>query len=161
LRSLRTGLMGGAPCPIETMHQVVTRMHAGEICIAYGMTETAPVTFMSRPEDTVQRRVSTVGKVMPHIEAKIVDPATGQVQPVGVPGEVCTRGYALMPGYWEDPASTNGAIDEEGWMHTGDLGTLDAEGYLNIVGRLKDMVIRGGENVYPREIEEVLFQHPA
>jgi fatty-acyl-CoA synthase len=161
LRSLRTGLMGGAPCPIETMRQVVSKMHAREVCIVYGMTETAPVTFMSRPDDSLERRVSTVGRVMPHIEAKIVDPSTGAVQPCGVPGEICTRGYALMPGYWENPAATEAAIDAEGWMHTGDLGTLDAEGYLNIVGRIKDMVIRGGENVYPREIEELLFLHPA
>jgi fatty-acyl-CoA synthase len=161
LTSLRTGLMGGAPCPIETMNQVVSRMHAREICIVYGMTETAPVTFMSRPNDSLERRVSTVGRVMPHIEAKIVDPVTGLAQPSGVPGEVCTRGYALMPGYWEDSAATNAAIDEDGWMHTGDLATLDADGYLNIVGRIKDMVIRGGENIYPREIEEVLYSHPA
>jgi fatty-acyl-CoA synthase len=161
LSSLRTGLMGGAPCPIETMKQVVSKMNAREVCIVYGMTETAPVTFMSRPNDTLERRVSTVGSVMPHIEAKIVDPNTGLTQPVGVPGEVCTRGYALMPGYWEDQAATSAAIDAEGWMHTGDLGTLDAHGYLNIVGRMKDMVIRGGENVYPREIEEVLYLHPA
>jgi fatty-acyl-CoA synthase len=161
LSSLRTGLMGGAPCPIETMKQVVSKMNAREVCIVYGMTETAPVTFMSRPNDTLERRVSTVGSVMPHIEAKIVDPNTGLTQPVGVPGEVCTRGYALMPGYWEDHAATSAAIDAEGWMHTGDLGTLDAHGYLNIVGRIKDMVIRGGENVYPREIEEVLYLHPA
>jgi fatty-acyl-CoA synthase len=161
LRSLRTGLMGGAPCPIETMRQIVSRMHAREICIVYGMTETAPVTFMSRPHDPLERRVSTVGSVMPHIEAKIIDAETGEIQPLGVPGEICTRGYALMPGYWENPAATQLAIDGEGWMHTGDLGTLDAEGYLNVVGRIKDMVIRGGENIYPRELEELLYQHPA
>jgi fatty-acyl-CoA synthase len=153
--------MGGAPCPIETMRQVVSKMNAREVCIVYGMTETAPVTFMSRPNDSLERRVSTVGSVMPHIEAKIVDPATGAIQACGVPGEICTRGYALMPGYWENPAATGAAIDAEGWMHTGDLGTLDADGYLNIVGRIKDMVIRGGENVYPREIEELLYLHPA
>jgi fatty-acyl-CoA synthase len=161
LRSLRTGLMGGAPCPIETMKQVVSKMNAREVCIVYGMTETAPVTFMSRPNDSLERRVSTVGSVMPHIDAKIVDPVTGLTQPVGIPGEICTRGYALMPGYWEDAAATSDAIDADGFMHTGDLGVLDADGYLNIVGRIKDMAIRGGENVYPREIEEVLYLHPA
>jgi fatty-acyl-CoA synthase len=161
LRSLRTGLMGGSPCPIETMRQVVSRMHLDEICIVYGMTETSPVTFMSRPDDSLERRVSTVGKLMPYIEAKIVDPVTGDPVPPGAPGEICTRGYALMRGYWEDPAATSAAIDAEGFMHTGDLGTLDDEGYLNIVGRITDMVIRGGENVYPREVEEVIFQHPA
>ena len=161
LGSLRTGLMGGAPCPIETMRQIVSRMHAREICIVYGMTETAPVTFMSRPDDPLERRVSTVGSVMPHIEAKIIDPESGQIQPLGVPGEICTRGYALMPGYWENPSATQLAIDAQGWMHTGDLGMLDAEGYLNVVGRIKDMVIRGGENIYPRELEELLYQHPA
>jgi fatty-acyl-CoA synthase len=161
LRSLRTGIMAGSPCPIETMKRVIADMHAKEVCIAYGMTETAPVTFLSRPTDSVQRRVSTVGSVMPHIEAKIVDPSTGLVLPTGTPGEICTRGYAVMPGYWQDQAATEAAIDTAGWMHSGDLGTLDADGYLNIVGRIKDMVIRGGENVYPREIEEVLFQHPS
>jgi fatty-acyl-CoA synthase len=161
LQSLRTGLMGGAPCPIETMKQVVSKMHVRDVCIVYGMTETAPVTFMSRPTDSLQRRVETVGSVMPHIEAKIIDPLTGQPQSVGTPGEVCTRGYAVMPGYWNDPDATDAAIDDEGWMHTGDLGVVDADGYLNIVGRIKDMVIRGGENVYPREIEEVLYLHPA
>lgn len=161
LSSLRTGLMGGAPCPIEVMKQVVSKMHARDVCIVYGMTETAPVTFMSRPNDALERRVTTVGRVMPHIEAKIVDPDTGLTQPVGVAGEICTRGYALMPGYWEDDAATKAAIDDEGFMHTGDLGMMDRDGYLNIVGRIKDMVIRGGENVYPREIEEVLYLHPA
>jgi fatty-acyl-CoA synthase len=161
LRSLRTGLMGGAPCPIETMKQVVSKMNAREVCIVYGMTETAPVTFMSRPNDSLERRVTTVGSVMPHIDAKIVDPVTGLTQPPGIPGEICTRGYALMPGYWEDAAATSDAIDADGFMHTGDLGVLDADGYLNIVGRIKDMAIRGGENVYPREIEEVLYLHPA
>jgi fatty-acyl-CoA synthase len=143
------------------MRQVVSRMHLDEICIVYGMTETSPVTFMSRPDDSLERRVSTVGKLMPYIEAKIVDPVTGDPVPPGAPGEICTRGYALMRGYWEDPAATSAAIDAEGFMHTGDLGTLDDEGYLNIVGRITDMVIRGGENVYPREVEEVIFQHPA
>jgi fatty-acyl-CoA synthase len=161
LRSLRTGIMAGSPCPIETMKRVIASMHAKEVCIAYGMTETAPVTFLSRPTDSVERRVSTVGSVMPHIEAKIVDPSTGLVLPIGAAGEICTRGYAVMPGYYQDQAATDAAIDASGWMHTGDLGTLDADGYLNIVGRIKDMVIRGGENIYPREIEEVLSQHPS
>jgi len=161
LRSLRTGIMAGSPCPIETMKRVIKEMHASEICIAYGMTETSPVTFLSRPTDSVERRVSTVGSAMPHIEAKVIDPDTGLVQPAGTPGEVCTRGYAVMLGYWQDQAATDAAIDTAGWMHTGDIGTLDADGYLNIVGRIKDMVIRGGENVYPREIEEVLFEHPS
>jgi fatty-acyl-CoA synthase len=161
LRSLRTGLMGGSPCPVETMKKVVSQMNARDVCIVYGMTETGPVTFMSRPEDSIERRVSTVGRLMPETEAKIVDPHTGLPVPAGVPGEVCTRGYSLMRGYWRDDAATHASIDAEGWMHTGDLGTLDAEGYLNIVGRITDMVIRGGENIYPREIEEVLFAHPA
>jgi fatty-acyl-CoA synthase len=161
LSSLRTGLMGGAPCPVEVMRRVMTDMHAREVCIVYGMTETSPVTFMTRPGDELERRVSTVGSVMPHIEVKIIDPDTGASLPAGQPGEVCTRGYAVMHGYWNDEGATAAAIDEAGWMHTGDVGTLDADGYLNIVGRIKDMLIRGGENVYPREIEEVLFQHPA
>jgi fatty-acyl-CoA synthase len=161
LSSLRTGLMGGAPCPIEVMKRVMTEMHAREVCIVYGMTETSPVTFMTRPDDSMERRVSTVGRVMPHTEVKIVDAETGDTLGIGTPGEVCTRGYAVMHGYWNDPRATSAAIDEAGWMHTGDLGTLDADGYLNIVGRIKDMLIRGGENVYPREIEEVLFEHPA
>ena len=161
LSSLRTGLMGGSPCPIETMKQVLSRMHARELCIVYGMTETSPVTFMSRPHDSLERRVTTVGRTMPDIEAKIVDPETGLSLPPGVPGEVCTRGYALMRGYWEDRAATEAAIDAEAFMHTGDLGAMDADGYLNILGRIKDLVIRGGENISPREIEEVLFRHPA
>jgi len=161
LTSLRTGLMAGAPCPIEVMKRVVSDMHAQEICIAYGMTETAPVSFMTRPDDDLDRRVSTVGTVMPHTEAKVIDPETGLVTPIGIPGEVCTRGYLVMLGYWENPDATAEAVDAAGWMHTGDLGVMDAEGYLNIVGRIKDLVIRGGENLYPREIEEVLFEHPA
>ena len=161
LTSLRTGIMAGAPCPIEVMKRVINEMHASEVCIAYGMTETAPVSFLTRPEDTFDRRVSTVGTVLPHVEAKIIDPATGLTAPLATPGEVCTRGYLVMQGYWENPDATAEAVDRAGWMHTGDLGTIDAEGYLNIVGRIKDMVIRGGENLYPVEIEEVLFQHPA
>ena len=161
LTSLRTGIMAGAPCPIEVMKRVINEMHASEVCIAYGMTETAPVSFLTRPEDTFDRRVSTVGTVLPHVEAKIIDPATGLTAPLATPGEVCTRGYLVMQGYWENPDATAEAVDPAGWMHTGDLGTIEAEGYLNIVGRIKDMVIRGGENLYPVEIEEVLFQHPA
>jgi fatty-acyl-CoA synthase len=161
LSSLRTGIMAGAPCPVEVMKRVVADMHAREVCVAYGMTETAPVSFLTRPADDVERRVSTVGTVFPHVEAKVVDPTTGLVSPVGEPGEVCTRGYLVMLGYWDDPEATAEAVDPAGWMHTGDLGVMDAEGYLNIVGRIKDMVIRGGENLYPREIEELLFEHPA
>ncbi len=161
LSSLRTGLMGGAPCPVEVMKRVITDMHAREVCIIYGMTETAPVSFITRPGDTVERRVSTVGQVLPHTDAKIVDPETGATLPPGTAGEVCTRGYLVMRNYWRNPEATAGAIDNEGWMHTGDLGVMDGDGYLNIVGRIKDMVIRGGENLFPVEIEEVLFQHPA
>ena len=161
LTSLRTGIMAGAPCPIEVMKRVINEMHASEVCIAYGMTETAPVSFLTRPEDTVERRVSTVGTVLPNVEAKIIDPMTGLTAPLGTPGEVCTRGYLVMQGYWKNADATAEAVDRAGWMHTGDLGTIDEDGYLNIVGRIKDMVIRGGENLYPVEIEEVLFQHPA
>jgi fatty-acyl-CoA synthase len=159
--SLRTGLMGGAPCPIEVMKRVVSDMHAEEVCVVYGMTETAPISFMSRPDDDLERRCSTVGRVLPHVEAKVVDPLTGLTVERGVTGEVCSRGYLVMRGYWDNVEATDDAIDAAGWMHTGDLGVMDAEGYLNIVGRIKDMVIRGGENLYPREIEEILFQHPA
>ena len=161
LTSLRTGMMGGAPCPVEVMKRVVTDMHATELCIIYGMTETAPISFMTRPDDDLDRRVSTVGRLMPGGDAKLVDPASGEVVSRGTTGEVCTKGYLVMQGYWNDDAATAGAIDDEGYMHTGDLGVLDADGYLNIVGRSKDMVIRGGENLFPREIEEVLFTHPA
>jgi len=159
--ALRTGIMAGAPCPVEVMKRVVDEMHASEICIGYGMTETAPVSFITRREDDIERRVSTVGTVLPNVEGKIVDPISGHTVPVGTPGEVCTRGYLVMRGYWDNPEATDEAIDEAGWMHTGDIGVMDAAGYLNIVGRIKDMVIRGGENLYPREIEELLFQHPA
>jgi fatty-acyl-CoA synthase len=161
LSSLRTGLVGGAPCPIEVMKRVVSEMHAREICIIYGMTETSPLSFVTRREDDIERRVTTVGTVLPHVEGKVVDPATGLTVPPGTPGEVCTRGYPVMRGYWNDAEATAAAIDAAGWMHTGDLGVMDEDGYLNIVGRIKDMVIRGGENIYPREIEEVLFQHAA
>jgi fatty-acyl-CoA synthase len=161
LTSLRTGMMGGAPCPVEVMKRVVHDMHASEICIIYGMTETSPVSFITRPDDDIERRVTTVGTVLPGVEAKVIDPATGRTVEAGAPGEVCTRGYVVMRGYWENPEATREAVDDAGWMHTGDVGVMDDAGYLNIVGRIKDMVIRGGENLYPREIEEVLFSHPS
>jgi fatty-acyl-CoA synthase len=159
LNSLRTGIMAGAPCPVEIMKRVNQSMHMDQITIAYGMTETSPVSFQSAVTDSLERRVSTVGRVQPHIEAKIVD-AAGQIVPPGTPGELLTRGYSVMRGYWSDLEHTTEAIDAAGWMHTGDLATLDEEGYGKIVGRIKDMVIRGGENVYPREIEEFLYRHP-
>jgi len=159
LSSLRTGIMAGSPCPIEVMKKVVSLMHMSEVTIAYGMTETSPVSFQSSIDDPLEKRVSTVGRVHPHVEVKIVDVA-GATVPVGEPGELCTRGYSVMKGYWDDEAKTREAVDAEGWMHTGDLATIDAEGYCNIVGRVKDMVIRGGENVYPREVEEFLYRHP-
>ncbi len=160
LSTLRTGIMAGSPCPTEVMKRVVEQMHLAEITIAYGMTETSPVSCQSEADTPLDRRVSTVGKVQPHLEIRIVDPASGAVVPRGTAGEFCTRGYAVMHGYWDDEARTREAIDAEGWMHTGDLATMDAEGYVNIVGRIKDMVIRGGENIYPREIEEFLYRHP-
>jgi fatty-acyl-CoA synthase len=159
LSNLRTGIMAGAPCPIEVMKKVVAQMNMREVTIAYGMTETSPVSFQSSTDDPLERRVSTVGRIQPHLEVKIVD-AEGNTVPPGTAGELLTRGYAVMQGYWGDEARTADAI-RDGWMHTGDLATLDAEGYCNIVGRVKDMLIRGGENVYPREIEEFLFRHPA
>ena len=160
LSSLRTGIMAGAPCPIEVMRRVVSEMHMGEVTIAYGMTETSPASFQSAFDDPLERRVSTVGRVHPHVQVRIID-ADGRTVPRGVAGELCTRGYNVMLGYWADPEKTRDAIDAAGWMHTGDLATLDAEGYCNIVGRVKDMIIRGGENVYPRELEEFLYRHPA
>ena len=159
LSSLRTGIMAGAPCPIETMRRVVSDMHMREVTIAYGMTETSPVSFQSGTDDPLDRRVSTVGRILPHIEVKIIDPQ-GRIVPVGTSGELCTRGYSVMRGYWEDAERTAESIDQAGWMHSGDLATIDEYGYCNIVGRVKDMLIRGGENVYPREIEEFLFRHP-
>ncbi len=159
LKSLRTGIMAGSPCPIEVMKRVQSQMHMGEVTIAYGMTETSPVSTQCATDDPVERRVSTVGQVLPHIEIKIVD-TEGKAVPRGETGEFCTRGYSVMKGYWNDEAKTKEAVDEAGWMHTGDLATMDEQGYVNIVGRLKDMVIRGGENVYPREIEEFLYRHP-
>ena len=160
LRTLRTGIMAGSPCPVEVMRRVVERMHMREVTIAYGMTETSPVSFQSAHDDPLDRRVSTVGRIQPHIEVKIVD-SDGRIVPPGQPGELLTRGYSVMRGYWDDPGATAGAIDDAGFMHTGDLATIDAEGYCNIAGRLKDMIIRGGENIYPREIEEFLYTHPA
>ncbi|WP_327673224.1 AMP-binding protein [Kitasatospora sp. NBC_00458] len=160
LSSLRTGIMAGSPCPIEVMKQVVDRMGMRDVSICYGMTETSPVSTQTRADDPLERRVSTVGRVGPHLEVKVVDPDTGTTVPRGTPGELCTRGYSVMLGYWEQPDRTAEAVDGDGWMHTGDLAVMDEEGYLNITGRLKDMVIRGGENVYPREIEEFLHTHP-
>ena len=160
LSSLRTGIMAGSPCPIEVMRRAVERMHLNEITICYGMTETSPVSFQSSTSDPLERRVSTVGRVHPHLEVKIID-AKGRIVPRGVAGELCTRGYSVMLGYWGDEARTRGVIDAARWMHTGDLATIDDEGFCNIVGRIKDVVIRGGENVYPREVEEFLYRHPA
>jgi fatty-acyl-CoA synthase len=159
LSSLRTGIMAGSPCPIEVMKRVVDRMNMREVTIAYGMTETSPVSTQSSTDDPLDKRVSTVGRVQPHIEVKMVD-GDGRIVPRGMPGELCTRGYSVMRGYWADAEKSAEAIDAGGWMHTGDLATMDDDGYVNIVGRLKDMVIRGGENVYPREIEEFLYRHP-
>ncbi|WP_224368834.1 AMP-binding protein [Hyalangium versicolor] len=158
--TLRTGVMAGSPCPVEVMKKVQSRMNMREVTICYGMTETSPVSTQSSLEDPLDRRVSTVGRVHPHIEVKIVNPETGAVVPQGTPGELCTRGYSVMLGYWNNAEATKSSIDEAGWMHTGDLATMDAEGYVKIVGRIKDMIIRGGENVYPREIEEFLHTHP-
>ena len=158
LSTLRTGIMAGAPCPIEVMRRVQSLMHMREVTIAYGMTETSPVSFQSATDDPLDKRVTTVGRVLPHLEVRIVD-TQGQTVPIGETGELCTRGYSVMQGYWDEPERTADTI-QDGWMHTGDLATMDAEGYCNIVGRLKDMVIRGGENIYPREIEEFLFRHP-
>jgi fatty-acyl-CoA synthase len=161
LSTLRTGIMAGSPCPIEVMKRVVSEMHMSEVTIAYGMTETSPVSAQTTADDDMERRVSTVGRVHPHVEVKIVNPDNGLVLPRGEPGEMCTRGYSVMLGYWDEPEKTAEAIDAGRWMHTGDLAVMDDAGYLNIVGRIKDMVIRGGENVYPREVEEFLYTHPA
>ena len=161
LSSLRTGIMAGSPCPVEVMKRVVSEMHMSEVTICYGMTETSPVSAQTRADDDMERRVATVGRVHPYVEVKIVDPETGLTVPRGATGEMCTRGYSVMLGYWDDPEQTSAAIDQARWMHTGDLAVMDEAGYLNIVGRIKDMIIRGGENVYPREIEEFLYSHPA
>jgi fatty-acyl-CoA synthase len=159
LSSLRTGIMAGSPCPVEVMKRVVNEMHMPEVTICYGMTETSPVSTQTRRDDALDRRVSTVGTVMPHLEVAVVDPETDLPVPTGETGELCTRGYSVMSGYWDEPEKTADVL-KRGWMHTGDLATMDEEGYFNIVGRIKDMVIRGGENVYPREIEEFLYSHP-
>ncbi|MGH3874834.1 MAG: AMP-binding protein [Pseudonocardiaceae bacterium] len=160
LSSLRTGIMAGSPCPVEVMKQVIERMGMTEVTICYGMTETSPVSTQTRAHDSLDRRVSTVGQVHPHLEVKIIDPDTGRTVPRGTPGELCTRGYSVMLGYWEQPDQTAEVIDQARWMHTGDVAVMDSEGYLAITGRIKDMVIRGGENIYPREIEEFLHTHP-
>jgi fatty-acyl-CoA synthase len=160
LSSLRTGIMAGSPCPVEVMKRVVADMGMTEVTICYGMTETSPVSTQTRVTDDLERRVSTVGQVHPHVEIKIVDPVTGLVVPPGTPGEFCTRAYSVMLGYWDQPEKTAEVLDAAGWMHTGDLAEMDEAGYVNIVGRIKDMVIRGGENVYPREVEEFLYTHP-
>jgi len=159
LSSLRTGIMAGAPCPVKVMKKVISRMHMSEVLIAYGQTECSPVNHMTLADDPLEKRVETVGRAGPHLEVKIVD-ERGAVAPVGTPGDICTRGYAVMQGYWKDPERTAETIDAEGWLHSGDLGVMDDAGYVRVVGRLKDMIIRGGENVYPREIEEFLFTHP-
>jgi len=159
-RTLRTGVMAGSPCPVEVMKRVQKDMHMADVTICYGMTETSPVSTQSRTDDPLQKRVSTVGQVHPHVEVKVIDPTTGRVVPRGMPGELCTRGYSVMLGYWNDPHATRQAIDDGRWMHTGDLATMDDDGYVNIVGRIKDMVLRGGENVFPREVEEFLYTVP-
>jgi fatty-acyl-CoA synthase len=161
LSSLRTGIMAGSPCPEEVMRKVIDRMHMAGVTICYGMTETSPVSTQTTADDELDRRVSTVGRVHPHVEVKIVAPETGRTVERGEPGELCTRGYSVMLGYWEEPERTAEAIDAARWMHTGDLATMDEEGYVKVVGRSKDMIIRGGENVYPREIEEFLYSHEA
>ena len=160
LSSLRTGIMAGSPCPVEVMKQVVDRMGMTEVTICYGMTETSPVSLQTRADDTLDRRVSTVGRVHPHVEVKVIDPATGRTQPRGEPGELCTRGYSVMLGYWDEAEKTAEAIDAARWMHTGDLAVMDVDGYVNITGRIKDIVVRGGENISPREVEEFLYTHP-
>ena len=160
LSSLRTGIMAGSPCPVEVMKQVVDKMNMAEVTIAYGMTETSPVSTQTSADDSLDKRVTTVGRAHPHVEVRIADPETGETVPRGHSGEFMTRGYSVMLGYWDDEARTSEVIDSQGWMHTGDLAVMDEDGYINIVGRIKDMIIRGGENVYPREIEEYLYRHP-
>ena len=161
LSTLRTGVMAGSPCPEEIMKRVIRDMNMSEVAICYGMTETSPVSTMTRPADSLERRTRTVGRTMPHLENKVVDPGSGEPVPFGEIGELCTRGYSVMAGYWNEPEKTAEAVDSEGWMHTGDLARMDEEGYVSIEGRIKDMVIRGGENIYPREIEEFLYSHPS
>ena len=160
ISSLRTGIMAGAPCPVEVMKRVLTQMHMEDILIAYGQTELSPINNMTLPNDSLERRTETVGRAMPWVEIKIVD-EDGRVVATGEKGEICTRGYSVMRGYWNDPERTAETIDAAGWLHSGDLATMDEEGYVRIVGRIKDMIIRGGENIYPREVEEFLYQHPA
>jgi fatty-acyl-CoA synthase len=160
LSTLRTGIMAGSICPVEVMRRCIEEMHMGEVAIAYGMTETSPVSCQTRSDDDLDRRTATIGRVHPHVEIKVADPVTGETVDRGEPGEFCTRGYSVMLGYWDDPDRTSEAIDADGWMHTGDLAVMREDGYCTIVGRIKDMVIRGGENIYPREIEEFLYQHP-
>jgi fatty-acyl-CoA synthase len=160
LSTLRTGVMAGSPCPVEVMKQCVDRMNMRDVTICYGMTETSPVSTQTLPDDSLHHRTATVGRAHPHVEIRVADPTTGATLERGQPGEFCTRGYSVMQGYWNDPAKTAEAIDADGWMHTGDLAVMADDGYCNIVGRIKDMVIRGGENIYPREIEEFLFTHP-
>ncbi|MFG2934531.1 AMP-binding protein [Streptomyces sp. NPDC048282] len=160
LSSLRTGIMAGSPCPVEVMKRVVAEMHMAEVSICYGMTETSPVSLQTRIDDDLEHRTGTVGRVLPHLEVKVVDPATGVTRPRGTAGELCTRGYSVMLGYWNEPEKTAEAVDPGRWMHTGDLALMREDGYVEIVGRIKDMIIRGGENIYPREIEEFLYAHP-
>ena len=160
LSTLRTGVMAGSICPVEVMKRCIDDMHMAEVSICYGMTETSPVSCQTRSDDDLDRRTATIGRVHPHVEVKVVDPVSGETVPRGEPGELCTRGYSVMLGYWDEPEKTAEAIDEDGWMHTGDLAVMREDGYCNIVGRIKDMVIRGGENIYPREIEEFLYTHP-
>lgn len=160
LSSLRTGIMAGSPCPDEVMRKVIDVMGMQEVTICYGMTETSPVSMQTRPDDDLTLRVSTVGRPSPHAEIKIVDPATGETLPVGTAGELCTRGYLVMKGYWNQPEKTQEVLDEDGWLRTGDVARMDENGYVQVTGRMKDMVIRGGENIYPREIEEFLYTHP-
>lgn len=159
--SLRTGIMAGSPCPIEVMKKVIHDMGADEITICYGQTESSPVITQTRPDDAIEKRVATVGKPHPDVEVKIIDPVTGQEVKTGEPGELCTRGYLIMKGYYKNQEATDAAIDHEGWLHTGDIAVMDEDGYIAITGRIKDMIIRGGENIYPREIEEFLYQHPS
>ncbi|MEL0307093.1 MAG: AMP-binding protein, partial [Halieaceae bacterium] len=160
LSSLRTGIMAGAPCPVEVMRRLISEMHMDDILIAYGQTEVSPINNMTLPNDSLERRTETVGRAVPWVEIKVIDDA-GRVVPVGEKGEICTRGYSVMQGYWNDPERTAETIDAGGWLHSGDLAVMDGDGYVQIVGRIKDMIIRGGENIYPREIEEFLYQHPA
>jgi fatty-acyl-CoA synthase len=160
LSSLRTGIMAGSPCPVEVMRQVIERMHMSEVTICYGMTETSPVSTQTRPDDSIEHRVGTVGRAHPHLEIRIADPETNEPVPCGTSGEFQTRGYSIMAGYWNEPEKTATVIDEDGWLHTGDLGLMDSDGYVKIVGRIKDLIIRGGENVSPRELEEFLYTHP-